>query len=445
MCKQNLKKEVFDAIDYHAESIEEYLKDIEAHPELGFEEFRTSEQMQKFLKNLGLSPRGGIAVTGVEAVLDSGKKGPTVAMMGELDAIICWGLPHTDPKTGAAHQCGHHVQQSVMLAVAAGLVKSGAIEKLSGRVKFLGTPAEESGIFDALSFKKEGKIQLLTGKAEMIREGVFDDVDMAMQMHCWSHAPYPLTLRIVRNLGMVGVTAHYRGKQAHSASEAFNGINALYAAMTGVNLIHMLRESFNEKDHSRIHCVIAEGGTNPNSITDYARVECFVKSNNLPAMEKLMHRVLKALKAGADALGAGFDVEVTPGMLPMQTDDIMSGLYIENSAMLMPGEYIKLQEQQLACSDLGDVSQLMPVLYPQAGGVDGTGHGSDFKVVDFNSAVILPAKAFAATIIDLLSDNAEIAKKVIEAHTPAMTKQEYLDRMEGYFSIKEGKGDECYE
>ncbi|HBV67813.1 MAG TPA: amidohydrolase [Clostridiales bacterium] len=332
-----------------------------------------------------------------------------------------------------------------MLAVASGLVKSGAMKNLTGRVKFLGTPAEESGIFDALSFKKEGKIHMPTGKAEMILEGVFDDVDMAMQMHCWSHAPNPLTLRIVRNLGMIGITAHYRGKQAHSASEAFNGINALYAAITGVNLVHMLRERFNEKDHSRIHCVIAEGGANPNSITDYARVECFVKSNNLPAMENLMHQVLKALKAGADALGAEFDVEVTPGMFPMQTDDIMSDLYIKNSAMLMPGEYIKLQEQQLACSDLGDVSQLMPVLYPQAGGVEGTGHGVDFKVVDFNSAVILPAKAFAATIIDLLNNNAEIARKVIEAHTPSMTKQEYLDRMEKYYSIKWREGDECCE
>ena len=109
-------------------------------------------------------------------------------------------------------------------------------------------------------------------------------------------------------------------------------------------------------------------------------------------------------------------------------------MYMEHAAGLMPADCIGVQEQQLACSDLGDVAQLMPVLYPQAGGVDGAGHGADFRVVDFNSAVLLPAKAFAATICDLLCGGAEAARAVAAAHTPAMSKQEYLDTMERCFS-----------
>ena len=431
---QSLKRRAAAAIDAYAAPVEAYLRDIEAHPELGFEEFYTARRMQGFLEELGLSPRGGLAVTGVEAVLDSGREGPTIAMMGELDAIFCLGATHTDPETGAAHQCGHHVQQAVMLAVAAGLTRSGVMGALSGRVKFLGTPAEEAGVFNAARLRREGKIHLPTGKAELIRQGVFDDVDMAMQMHCWSHAPGPLCLCVVRNLGMLGITARYRGKQAHAASEAYNGVNALYAATTGIGMVHLLRESFNEADHPRVHCVLAEGGANPNSIPDFARVECCVKANNVPALEALLRRVTGALRAGARALGAELELEVRPGMLPMRTDETLSRMYMENAAGLMPADCIGVQEQQFACSDLGDVAQLMPVLYPQAGGVDGAGHAADFRVVDFNSAVLLPAKTFASTICDLLYGGAEAARAVAAAHMPAMSKREYLDTMERYFS-----------
>lgn len=433
------KQALFAAIDRNAAALEDYLADIQRHPELGFQEVRTAERMASFLTALGLRPRTGLAVTGVEAVLDTGRPGPTIAMLGELDAILCRQAPDANPETGAAHQCGHHVQQAVLLAVAAAFTQSGVLDHLCGRIKFVGTPAEEAGMFDAARLRQEGKIQLPTGKAELIRQGVFDDVDMAMQMHCWSHAPGPLCLRTVRDLGSVAISARYQGRQSHASSEAHNGVHAQFAAMLGVSMVHLLRESFCEADHPRVHCVMAEGRSDANSIPDTARVECFVKANNLPALAALQARVLGALRAGAEALGAGLELEVRPVMLPMRTDDTLSRLYAENAAALCPELRLAEQEQQLACSDLGDVSQLMPVLYPQTGGVDGAGHGVDFRVTDFHAAVLLPAKAFAATLYDLLCRDAEQARAVLAAFQPAMDKKTYLEIMEhGLATIEKG-------
>lgn len=77
-------------------------------------------------------------------------------------------------------------------------------------------------------------------------------------------------------------------------------------------------------------------------------------------------------------------------------------------------------------SDLGDVSQLMPVLYPMGGGIEGTGHGADSRMVGYGNAVLLPAKILSSVIVDLLADKGTLGKQIANQYKPSMSLEEYL-------------------
>lgn len=104
-----------------AAKVEALAQDIEREPELGFKETKTAAKVTAFLQQLGLAPQTGLALTGVKARVESGRPGPTVAVLGELDAIGCPDSCKADPLTGAAHACGHNLQVATMAAVACGI------------------------------------------------------------------------------------------------------------------------------------------------------------------------------------------------------------------------------------------------------------------------------------------------------------------------------------
>lgn len=436
MNREELKKQINDAIDREAASLMAYADDIRRHPELGFEEFRTSDKIAAYMDLLGLEVTRNLAVTGVKGELAITDKGPHIAVMGELDAIICNGAPFADPVTGAAHQCGHHVQQTVLLAIAAGLIKSGAYKELSGKVSFLGVPAEEYCYLEKrLQLKKEGKLHFMSGKAELIHIGAFDDIDMSMMMHCWNHNPGPLVVKGLSNLGFVAFNVRYIGKQAHAAAEPHEGINALNAAVIGINAVNALRETFQEKDNIRVHFIITKGGDMVNCVPDDVRLEVFVRANSVPVIEKTLRRTIKAFRSGADAVGADMKVDVVPGMYPLKIDEDLFEIYRTNAENHVPKENFQTVPVMPASTDLGDVSQIMPVLYPMAGGVDGVGHGTDFCMVDFNNAVLIPAKSMAATIVDLLLDEGRRCREIVANYKPTFTKQEYIDALNAYYDM----------
>ena len=83
---------------------------------------------------------------------------------------------------------------------------------------------------------------------------------------------------------------------------------------------------------------------------------------------------------------------------------------------------------------MGDVSHIIPVIHPFIGGTNGLLHTADFHAVDFKAAVLLPAKAFAMTLIDLLYDDAQESKAILDNFEPILTKEEYIKKAESYFS-----------
>ncbi len=117
----DLKTSVCETIDQSRDQIIGLGESIMDDPELGFKEFQTSNRVKEQFEALGLLPEQGMAITGVKAILKGGKPGPTVALMGELDALQVPGHPRANPETGAAHACGHNAQIAGMMGAAIGL------------------------------------------------------------------------------------------------------------------------------------------------------------------------------------------------------------------------------------------------------------------------------------------------------------------------------------
>src|SRR5687767_7002372 len=102
--RDELKRKLWEAIDRHADEIIGIGETIRRHPELGFKEVRTARLVEDTMRRLGLTPRTGLAMTGVRADLAGARgAGPTFALLGELDGLVVAGHPEADPRTGAVH------------------------------------------------------------------------------------------------------------------------------------------------------------------------------------------------------------------------------------------------------------------------------------------------------------------------------------------------------
>jgi len=433
--KTEMKQKICVAIDASRADIEDYADSVFNEPELGFKEVKTAAKLAAQFDKLGISYETGLAITGIKARLKGGKPGPTVAILGELDAIGSPEHPHADPQTGAAHACGHHLQQSAMLSAAYGLAKSGVMKELAGDVVFFGVPAEE---YVELAYRKkliaEGKLHFLHGKGELIYEGQFDDIDMAMQMHSDKNMPKPTVSIGQSSNGFIGKTIQYVGKAAHAADAPDQGINALNAAMLGIMGINALRETFRDQDVVRVHPIITKGGDLVNNVPSDVRIETYVRAKTMAAIDKTNAKVDAALRAGGAAIGAKVNIDTMPGQLPLICNTALNELFVANAKLADPNVEIKDAGHFSASTDMGDVSHLMPAIHPFIGGTNGLLHSKDFEVVDFEAAALLPGKSFAMLVVDLLTDNAEKANKILADFKPALSKEEYVKKLDGYFT-----------
>ena len=262
MNKQELKNKVYAAIDNRFADIEAFGENIFKEPELGFKENLTQAKVRQALEGLDLQCECGAALTGVKARMKGKDCRKTVALLGELDAIVCREHPQSNPLTGAAHCCGHNVQLANLLGVAMAMKDAQAMQYLDGDIVFFAVPAEEYVEIDYRNKLKEaGQLRYLGGKAQLIAEGAFDDIDMAMQMHVHTTQDPEGTFVVGASCnGFIGKLIEYHGKAAHAAGAPDRGVNALNAAMMGVMGVNAIRETFREADCVRFHPIINAGG-----------------------------------------------------------------------------------------------------------------------------------------------------------------------------------------
>ena len=445
--REELKRKACDVIERRKAEIIGVAKDILQNPETGFNERRTARLVAQKFSELGIPYKDERALTGVKGRLQGGGgPGPCVAVIGELDSLLVFEHPNADPSTGAAHACGHHAQIGMMLGATIGLQSQEVLKELSGSIVPFAVPAEEFvEVEQRLALREGGKLEFLGGKQELIHLGEFDDVDMAMMCHTASDMGERWFSIGGTSNGHIVKYVRYIGQGAHAGSSPHLGINALNAANLAMAAIHANRETFRELETARIHGIITKGGEVVSAVPADVRLEWRARSSTPEDLVRNSARVDRCFKAGALAVGAKVEITNIPGYFPLRHDPTLQELFHANATHLLGRDRVTVMpdtRNRGGSTDMGDLSQIMPVCHPYAGGATGPGHSKEYIVQDYEKAVMNPAKIMAMAVIDLLAEGGAKAKEVLAETRPAMTKDEYVSFQRQRASVEVFDGSE---
>lgn len=429
---------LLEAVEKNRRLILDAERYIWKHPETGYREWKTSAYLEQAFEELGYTLTKAGDIPGFYADADTGRPGPTVAVLGEMDALICADHPEADPQTGAVHACGHHAQCAALLGVAAALKEPGALDGICGKVRLMAVPAEELieiGYRETL--RQQGTIHYFGGKVEFLFRGCLDGVDIAMMVHSSAIAEKSLILYKGNN-GCMVKNIRYVGRGGHAASP-HDGINALYAATLGLQAANNLRETFQEKDCIRFHPIITKGGDVVNAIPDDVRLESYVRGASIDAIAAVNCRINRALAAGAAAIGAKVHLTDYPGYMPMHNDPNLNALAAALFEQIVGHEgVVVLDDWTMGSTDMGDLSAVMPVIQAMASGASGIGHGNNYYISDPESACVNAAKAMALLSCHLLAGQGEEAERIIANAKPVFaSKEAYFEAVDKMFLDKE--------
>ena len=425
--------EIFEALEKYKNLILEAERRIWKNPETGYREVKTSAYMADKFRELGydnLVMAGNIP--GFYTVVDTGREGPEVMILAELDSLICPNHKECDPKTGYVHACGHHAQCAALLGVAAALTERTVLDRLCGKIRLCVVPAEELIEIEYRNeLKKEGVIKYFGGKGEFLYRGYFDGVDIAFMVHTATGTCVELG-----SIGCVAKKIKYKGVSAHAGGSPDRGVNALYAATQGLSAANALRETFRECDLVRFHPIITHGGDAVNAIPETVSVESFVRGATFEAIMRENKKINRALCGGALSMGANIEIDDFPGYAPLHNDKGMIELSKDAIAIALPKErYDVHNDMSRGSTDMGELCGLMPVIHPYIGGAQGRGHGDDYIISDPDLACVGSAKWQLTMLTLLLEKGGARAKKIVADFEPKFkTKEEYFNYIDGFYS-----------
>lgn len=294
-------------------------RDLHEHPELAFEEVRTSGIVADRLRALGLEVRTGIAKTGVTGLLRGGASSAsakTIAIRADMDALPIHELNEIDYRSqtdGKMHACGHDGHTSILLSVADILSKRRA--ELTGNVKFIFQPAEER----------------VGGAEPMVKEGAMEGVDSVIGLHLISN--YPLG-RVGVRAGTVFASAdaiiwRVYGKGGHAASphEAVDPIVISAQIITALQTLISRETSPFAPAIVTVGRVIAGSAFNiiPQEVEMHGTMRAFSKEHR----EKMLRRIRELSSGMASAMGGSCEVEMQGGCPPCTNDPAMTELVYE--------------------------------------------------------------------------------------------------------------------
>ncbi len=415
---------IINAVEKYRDLILEAERFIWAHPETGFKETVTSGYMAEKFRELGYELTMAEGITGFYTIIDTGRPGPEVLVMGELDSIICPAHKDADPVTGAVHSCGHNAQCAALLGVAAALTEPGVLDEMSGRIRLCAVPAEELLEIEYRGkLRDEGRIKYFGGKTEFLHRGYFDGVDVAFMVH--TAGGYSVS---GGSVGCMSKKIIYKGTAAHAGGSPWAGKNALYAATCGINAVNAIRETFAESDIIRVHPIITHGGDMVNAIPETVTLESYVRGSSFDAIVKANKKVNRALTGAAYSIGTNIEIVDAPGYGPLRNDKQMMKVAEEAAKLVIP-DYSFGSNNHIGSgsTDMGDLSAIMPVVHPYSAGAKGKGHGNDYEIVDPVAACVDCAKWQVGMLMLLLKDGGALASKIAaEYDAPFKSKEEYL-------------------
>lgn len=277
------KKTAIDWIDKNKSAHDEIAIYIWEHPELCFVEFKSVAKLQKYLNENDFKIEKGISGMETAFIASWGSGNPVIGFLGEYDALPNLsqekGLAEENPivKGAPGHGCGHNIFGSSSAMAAIATAKAMKKHGIAGTVKFYGTPAEEAG--DA--------------KAFMVRDGAWDDCDIAISWHPGSEN----AVAYETNLALKNVKVRFHGRSAHAGSSPHLGRSALDAVELFNIGMNYMREHI--PDNTRIEYVITSGGEAPNNVPPYAEVWYFLRAPRMPIVEHMYEWMQKVAEGAA--------------------------------------------------------------------------------------------------------------------------------------------------
>jgi len=377
--KAGLRRQVADLGDV----LVDVAHQIHERPELGFEEHFAHRLLTSVIEERGVDVVRGAHDLPTAFVADAGTEGPLVAVCCEYDAL-----------PGIGHACGHNVIAAAGLG--AGLALAALAAEAGGRVRILGTPAEEGG----------------GGKVLLAERGALEGVDAAMMVH-----PAGVDLATMDVIAASQLEVEYHGRAAHAAAFPHLGANALDAAVLGYVSVAALRQHIEGSE--RVHGVFVKGGDKPNIVPDHTTMEWMVRSARAASLAPLRERVVACLRSGADAAGCSFEHRLSaPDYADMVDNPALVELYRANSAALgrvVAREAPSPEVRVVGSTDMGNVSYVVPSIHPLVkvapGGVPihSPGFADHARSATADRAVLDGAMALAMTAADLWADPGALA------------------------------------
>ena len=349
---------------------------IHENPELGYEEHFAHEQLTQVLIDKGLDVSTGAYELDTAFEATAGKTGPVVALLCEYDAL-----------PGIGHACGHNIIAAA--GIGAGLAASTLAETFNGRLRILGTPAEEGG----------------GGKVRMLNKGAFESVEAVLMVH-----PADADLPNISSLAVQQLKATYTGKAAHAAAAPEKGINALDGAVLGYMGVAALRQHIAPDE--RLHGIFTSGGQKANIVPETAESTWYARSATMERLEVLKARLVETLNGGAKSAGCDIQIEwINEPYAEVLDNTPLLEAYIKNSESI--GRIVKPSDGDgvVGSTDLGNVSHIVPSILPMVKiAPEGTAiHTVDFekcaKSEEADKGLLDSSKALAMTVIDCWYDS----------------------------------------
>ena len=306
--------DISESLVKHKDTFNNVALEIWNYAELGYLENKSSSLLAKSLESNGFKIKKGVADIPTAFIAEFNNGGPVIAILGEFDALP--GLAQSSSpfkeminnQTGAGHACGHNLFGAAS-AWAAVVVKDWLVKNnIQGTIRFYGTPAEEGG----------------SGKVYMVRDGLFNDVDIVLHWH-----PDDVNSANSRTSNSnKSAKFTFNGISSHAAGAPEQGRSALDGVEAMNHMVNMMREHIPQE--SRIHYVITKGGLAPNVVPDVAEVYYYVRHPQMSVVEELFKRVVNTANGAAIGTDTKMSYEVMHGNFSLLPNDTIQKIVHKN-------------------------------------------------------------------------------------------------------------------
>ncbi len=413
------KELIVSSVEKHKDLMLDAEKYLWCHPQTGFNEWQAHEYLKEKFESLGYNLIEAGNIPGFYTDIDTGIPGPTLYIMGELDALDI--ANHPQSIDGVTHCCGHHAQGATLLGIAAALKEDGMIDGMAGKIRLIATPAEE---MIQLSYRdelrKKGVISYITGKVELMKRGFFDERGLSLMIHTNTNDDGLEFKAGPGSNGCIIKILKYKGKATHAGAAPHLGINAQYAATLGLQACNDLRETFKESDFIKFHPIMKGVNCAVNIIPDEMEIESYVRGKTVEAISYENKKLNRALAGAAVSMGAMLEIHDRHSAAPELHSEEFMRLAEKCCSDLVGEDKVEFLYEGwgTACSDFGDLTAVMPGLQFNAAGGKGVCHSVDFEINEPWRYCKNSASAQLLIAYELLCNNCANAENIIEKYTP---------------------------